>query len=91
MEVKEKIIKCPGCGFLIYADKVKMDEHFVSGHQKNVYTATESTIPQRPQIIGMSTYRQILGMLNDYPKGILAWTGIVLIATLVLSLLRFSK
>jgi hypothetical protein len=88
---KPKVIPCPGCGKLVYADKTKLDEHFSSNHEKNVYVSTEQPgSPNRPRIMGLKWHQEIRMMLIDYPKGTLAWTAIVLVATLILSLLRFS-
>lgn len=89
--LKENVIKCPGCQKLVYADKAKMDEHWASNHEKQVYTPATSGIGPRPNVIGETITDQIKGMLRDYPKGVIVWTGIVLLSTLVLSLLRFSR
>jgi len=82
---KVKVIKCPGCGKLVFADKSQMDEHFASGHEKNTYTPPRPGSTERTRILGLSWHQQIRMIFQDYPEGILFYTLIILVLTFIIS------
>jgi len=86
MTEKVKVLKCPGCRKLIFADKTQMDEHWKSDHEKNVYTPPASSSTERGRIIGLKWHQQIRMMFLDYPEGTLIYSLILIVSIFIVSL-----
>jgi hypothetical protein len=83
---KPKVLKCPGCGQLVYVDsKEKLDAHWKSDHKDNIYVRPTTGSAERPRLLGLKWYEEIKMIFQDYPKGIMFYTMIVLLLTLIVS------